>query len=565
VRGDELLTFHGHIDNGAALAHELRLTPRSAAHIYAHALEKWGDDADRHVIGEYAAVLVTPGKRQVRLSRSPLRAPPLHYYQSTDLLAAASVPRALFAAGAPRQLNAQRVADSLWLNFSDETANWYEDLARVPLGTVVTLSPAQKQSRRYYDLAAVAAVRPRSDKECLEQVAASKRPAVALSGGLDSPQVAARALAQLPAHQTLPSFTFVPEPGWDGICTTGMNGDERAAVEAFAAMHPRLRPQFVANEGIAHDHRWSELFHLMGVAPSGLCNMYAFHGLAEAAARNGCDRLLVAEWGNSAFSARGEWAFPELLLSGRWRELWRALARNPHDPRSMPRRLATLAILPVLPASLRRGLQRLAHRGETPARELISPLTQAYAESSGARARADAAGIQQGNEPARNRREAVRRLLINADAESAETYQAFEQLYGVELRDPLAYRPLVEYCIGLPTRMFMREGEPRWLAKQLGAGLMPESQRANRSNGRWDADWHLRIGRRRDDWLAELDRISADPALAEMFDVPRLRQALEEFPDRTSTDPNVWIPLEMGVPRLLLTARFIDFVEGRNR
>ena len=137
-------------------------------------------------------------------------------------------------------------------------------------------------------------------------------------------------------------------------------------------------------------------------------------------------------------------------------------------------------------------------------------------------------------------------------------------MYGVAQRDPMAYRPFVEFCWGLPTNMFMRDGEPRWLARQMSKGIMPEAQRLNRLNGRWNSDWHLRIGRRRRDLLAELDRLESDPRMASMLDLPRLRIALEDWPAHTKTDRHKSLAHELAVPFGLLTARFINYVEGRN-
>jgi asparagine synthase (glutamine-hydrolysing) len=164
----------------------------------------------------------------------------------------------------------------------------------------------------------------------------------------------------------------------------------------------------------------------------------------------------------------------------------------------------------------------------------------------------------------RSRRHAQRMLFINGDGDSAEIYQAFEQMYGVALRDPMAYRPFVEFCFGLPVEMFMRDGRVRWLAKEMAKGLMSEEQRANRLNGRWDADWHLRLGRRRADLLAEVDRLAKDERMAAMFDLPRLRAALEDWPDETEVDAQQFYVREFAVPRGLLAARFINYVEGRN-
>jgi asparagine synthase (glutamine-hydrolysing) len=194
----------------------------------------------------------------------------------------------------------------------------------------------------------------------------------------------------------------------------------------------------------------------------------------------------------------------------------------------------------------------------------MSPLRADYRARNGVEERARATGFVYGRYQPRTAREARAQLFANADGEGAEIYQGFEQLYGVEQRDPYAYRPFAEFCLGLPTDLFLRDGERRWLAKQLAKGVMPEEQRTNQLNGRWDSDWHLRIGRRRGEWRSALDSIARDPRLSEMLDVPRLRRALDAFPERTSTDPQVWQSLEMGVPFGLLAARFINFVEGRN-
>ena len=74
----------------------------------------------------------------------------------------------------------------------------------------------------------------------------------------------------------------------------------------------------------------------------------------------------------------------------------------------------------------------------------------------------------------------------------------------------------------------------------------------------------LRIGRRRKEFLEELQRLETDDRFAEMLDLPRLRAALEEGPEMTEIDPQKYGAREFAVPRGLLTARFINYVEGRN-
>jgi asparagine synthase (glutamine-hydrolysing) len=395
-------------------------------------------------------------------------------------------------------------------------------------------------------------------------LAGFRHPGTTLSGGLDTPQVALRALAALPNDQRLPTFTFHPEPGYDERVQNYFLGDERPLVEAFAAMHPRLDPHFTGNEGYEHDYRWTEFFHLMGAAPSGLCNMYVFHGLLSDAAREGCDLLLLAEWGNFTFSDKGDWGYVEYLLTGKWRQLWLALTRIQTDDRSAFGRFLVRCLLPLMPDAFWRAARRLAKPKHRPFLDMMQPLSSQYRVQSGAQRRLDRSGVFIERYQPRSRRHAQRMLFINGDGDSAEIYQAFEQMYGVALRDPMAYRPFVEFCFGLPVEMFMRDGRVRWLAKEMAKGLMSEEQRANRLNGRWDADWHLRLGRRRADLLAEVDRLAKDERMAAMFDLPRLRAALEDWPDETEVDAQQFYVREFAVPRGLLAARFINYVEGRN-
>ena len=549
------------------------MSPADLARLYGMAMEQWGEDAERRIIGEYCTVIAEPASAKLRLARSPLRAPPLYYCQDDRLIAAASVPRALFAAGIDRRLNETRIADWLMRNLSDAEASPFEDILQVPTGSIVELAYGQpRRLRKWYDhreipfleatddAAVIARVEELLDEGVRACLAGFCRPGSTLSAGLDSPQVALRALAALPDGERLPTFTFHPEADFDGLAPRWQIGDERPMVEAFAAMHPRLDPQFTDNAGREHDYKCRELFHFTG-DPAGINGTYVMHGLLSEAAKVNCDVLLLADWGNVTFSDRGETGFVEYLLTGQWRQLWLALRRPPIHHGSILRRFASRTLAALLPVGLRVPLRRLL-TGKASLSDVARPLSREYRQTSGAEGRLKRSGLDADRHQPRNRREFRALLLDGGDV--APLHQGLEQIYGVALRDPTAYRPFVEYCLSLPTRMFMRDGEMRWLAKQMARGLMPEQQRSNALNGWWDADWHLRIGRRRAEWLAELDRIEKDERLGQMLDVPRLRAALEDWPSQTETDPHKAFAVQLAVPTALIAARFVNYVEGRN-
>ena len=92
--GGQIAAFHGYFDNAAAIAAELDSKADDLARLYGLAVDRWGDEAERRIIGEYCAIVADPANFRLRLSRSPLRGPPLYYFQDEEIAAVASVTRA---------------------------------------------------------------------------------------------------------------------------------------------------------------------------------------------------------------------------------------------------------------------------------------------------------------------------------------------------------------------------------------------------------------------------------------------------------------------------------------
>ena len=121
-------------------------------------------------IGRSSANIVRSSRRQkrncfaCREARSVL--PPCCCFHDAALTVVASVPRALFATGIEQKLNYRRVADSALLNFTDPEVSWFENVFRMPGGSIVELRPGKPRVlRRYYDLLAVPKVHMASDAD----------------------------------------------------------------------------------------------------------------------------------------------------------------------------------------------------------------------------------------------------------------------------------------------------------------------------------------------------------------------------------------------------------------
>lgn len=573
--GDHVL-FTGWFDNQAEIAAQLGVANSDPASVYGYAVDRWGDLADLHVCGAYCAVIDRPRLGEVRLVRSPLSAPPLHYHRSADFVAAASVPRALFALGLPAELDEERLAMHLHVAVYDRPGGWYKSIEALQLGTVVTATRDGERRVRPYDPAGLPEIRLARDEDYVEAaesllgeavsrtLSGFRQPGTFLTGGLDSTIVASHMLGAMPAGQRLPTFTWTSEPGGKGQDSAFHFADERPRVEAFAAMHPRIEPHFTDNADKGFEDGMADLFLLSGISPASIGLFYPYQGGFSAARDRGCDLLIGAGFGNATFSAEGRRGYVEFLKQGRFRQLWRALAARPGDDRATWRRLVSLSLLRALPlpawrmVSRWRGAEPIDHHRTAGA---LNPLWPGRAALEQAAHQADPSL----NRPFfRSRAEEVSAMAQQIDADGFDLMQGLEQKYRIAFRDVTRYRPFVEFCWGLPTDQLMRDGESRYLARRMGRGRIPEAIRTDPRYGLQHGDWHQRIGRRREALLAELRQLRENAQASRLIDIPRLIDLLENFPETSSDDPAIAYQYQIALPNGIAIARLIRYVSGAN-
>jgi asparagine synthase (glutamine-hydrolysing) len=112
--------------------------------------------------------------------------------------------------------------------------------------------------------------------------------------------------------------------------------------------------------------------------------------------------------------------------------------------------------------------------------------------------------------------------------------------------------------------MYVRGGQQRWLARELGRGMMPEAQREDTRWGFHNADWHARTSKDLGRLRREIEAAGDDPVLNDILDVPRALKAVDEWPETSQYDPESYNRFVMGLPRAVLMARFVRFASGRN-
>ncbi len=573
-RATTVLLF-GWLDDAGELRNRLGIRSGAAngADLYLAALERWGDDADRNLNGSYCAIAAT-GEGAIRLARTPWSAPPLYWYRHGKRLIVSPHLRVLFAGGAPEALRPERMRDALAFDFhenDDETL--YDGIRRVPLGATVRLDAAGARVKRWYDPGAVEPVRLARDADYVEQaralldraarnaLAATGKPVLALSSGLDSPLVATALLRQPDCPRPLQALTARPHTDWSATAGADPFDDEWHRVAEFASLHPGLEVRAAPHGSDEFDTLAREIFRSSRLFNPAFANLAIVHQLWRGARRLGANTILTAELGNQSFSARGDWALAEDLRGLRLLRMWRNLSGASRQEASLPRRVWRHSLSPLLPSALQRLPRRLA--GKPEALRLASMLgpeqRRAYIDDAAREGSAWHQGLR-----FRSRRDLARLDHAVCDRGGADVTLALEEIHGICERDVTAYRPLIEFCLGLPTGQFMRNGHDRYLARRMARGVMPEAQRIESRMAMHNADWHLRIGRRREELLAYAESMRAHPLLSEMLDCDRLEATLRDWPETAPQAPEEMLSNYFGVTSGILAGRFLGAIEDRN-
>lgn len=573
-RGEHVL-FFGHILNRRELLQSLGAFSSTDTELYAAAYEKWVDGADLRVVGKFSTIVFDPEAKKIRLSASPLSCAPLHYCHDGAQFVAASRAQAIFDTGRiERVLDEQKIADSLFLNYQDATQGWFKSVTRLASGTRAYVTAQGVTVEQYYNLETVPDVRFANDQQYVDAADALfregtrlmldgyDRPAVSLSGGYDSQAVAAYVMRERP-KDSLRGYTSVPEDGWDGIMSDTRFGNERPYVEALAAMYPQLQPNWVAAEGRSFDYFQREMFEFSLQAQRNAMNLHWIHDIYRQAKSDGCDVILTGSMGNATFSYTGDQMLSGLLSKGAIWPIMKELAAG-GSLWSLPRRFFGQAVMPNLPRALWHKILTSRFGPTDDPFETWCPMNRDYAEEMQVAARGEAIGFDPLFRPAADSRVLRAKMLTMAGGEGTDTMLAFEAIHGIPSRDPTSYRPLVEFCIGIPDDQYLRGGVRRWLAKRMLKGKVPDMVLSEKQRGRQAADWHLRLSRQREALIEEIDWLKEDPVMARRLNLSSLKQALVEFPKETPRDPKLAARLKLAVSRGLTTARFIRYLEGRN-
>jgi asparagine synthase (glutamine-hydrolysing) len=573
-RGGQVLVGDVRVDNREELGRALGLTLRETcdAAVLLAAYERWETDAFERVAGDFACAVWEPARRRLVLACDATARRPLYYHRTERLVAFASLPKGLHAlAEIPVEIDERMVVERLALFPGATTRAPFKGLQRVGAGALVVISPGEIRARRYWkpqpdtvrlrtpeDYAE--ALRERFDEAVAARLRGAGLVGAHLSAGLDSSAVAATAARLLAGvGGRVIGFTAAPRAGFAAPGPSWRLIDEAPMAAKVAAMHPNLEQVVVrASRGspLAGLDRGAWLNDLPVVNPG---NGVWLDAINDAARSRGLKVMLTGSLGNAGPSYDGLQLLPELLRRGR---IWRwageasALVARGHGWRHVLR----LSLGPWAPDAAWQLANRLRGR-PAPGLESHCLLRADGARDLELAAQARAIGYDTLLRPPADGFAARFALLTDGGAISQPGVLAE---WGLDLRDPTSDRRLLEFCLGIPTEEFLRNGVTRALARSAFADRLPQEVVNARYVGYQSADWAEGLTAAREEARAELERLEACGLAAQLIDLPRMRRLIDNWPSEGWEREDIRLIYRAGLLQALSTGRFIRRASGSN-
>lgn len=530
-----MLVADGRLDNRDELAERVgrRSRGQSDSDLLLAAWLKAGEDCLSWLVGDFALAVYDARTRLLTLARDPTGQVPLHYAQVGEDLAFASMPSGLRPILGRLEVDRTVVAAALGSLRDQDPRSAFNDVARVLPGEVVRLgtegprrhiywAPTTIYDEPFKSLDLVEEYRHVLDVAVADCLKGSSGPiATHLSSGYDSSAVTATAARLVRDPSEIIAFTsapVVPAPvpvhHWRigdeseiAAATAGGLGIRHVVVRDVPSMREVMRGQF-----------------LLSQEPNiSVPNLAWLLQIRREAAALGADRLLNGESGNVTLHTGGLYILTEWVRLGRWLTWARQARHAAARPDTHWRGVLFNSFLPWIPKRAADSLRRLRF-GSASAREdpFIRPEWREKALNSAIPEPSHANGYDA-------------RIYWIRTGNPGMLRKAGLAGEGIEERDPLADRRVIEFSLKIPPEQFYWNGVPRPLAREALADRLPKSVIDLNVRGLQAADWAVRFTQA--DASAILDEISQSSTAHELFDLERMKRAIDTWP---TEDWNDW-------------------------
>jgi asparagine synthase (glutamine-hydrolysing) len=515
--GQVWITADARVDGQADLMRELAgrgrdgLADATDAELILHAYHAWGEDCVGHLLGDFAFAVWDGPRRRLFCARDHFGIKPFFYALRPDCLAFSNTLNCVrLHPAVSAQFDDLAIGDFLLFGMSYEpAATTFADIRRLPPAHALIWSDGELRLRRYWTVPTDEEVRYKRNSDYVDHFRELLRTAVQdrlrtnrvtvmMSGGIDSPAVAATA-QQLLKEQGTPFELSATTTVFDRLIP-----DRERHYSGLVARHLGLPIHYLVGDDCQYLERLGEI---AAISPEPSGNLFApiFEDLMERVAAQG--RVTLTGYDGDAplgLSLKAHWA--GLLKTGQWPRLAAELGWYAWVQYQVP------------PVNLRGRVRRLLVRSRPEEPGLPRWLDSAFASRLDLTARwaqrHRAAAV--GGPPARA--PAYRLLQLPGLQHGFEAYDPGRTRLPVEARHVLLDVRLVSFLLAVPPVPWCFK---KWLPRAAVRGVLPEVIR-RRPKSPMAGDPVALLFRREGPRL--ISRFEPTPQLRAYVDVPEWRR-----------------------------------------
>lgn len=508
------------------------------------AYEKWGEDAPKHLIGDFAFMIWDEKQQRLFGARDMSGYRTLYYFKDQTRFVFASTIQPFFTLPfLKKELNESWLAEYLaitgMVDSLDAVATPYKNISQIPPAHFISIVGDTIKVKRYGSLFSEDKLTLKSDAEYIEaftevlttavrdRVRTHRNVGAQLSGGLDSGSVASIAHKRLrDENKNLHTFSYIPPKDFIDYTNGSLAPNETPYINSTLQYMGASNHHFLDFKGKDSYSIIEDFIEDMEMPYKFFENSFWLKGMFEEAEKQDIGILLNGDRGNFTVS----WGsaldyYAKLLKKFNWIKLYSEL--NHYSSVMQGRRFG------LLPLITKTAFPKMDYHLNSGNKKYESIINSDFARRSNINEKLKTFEFHHTGWLPPDSLDNGRKKLFNElhPWNFGNTLTSKLSLkHNLWKRDPTNDLRVIRFCLSVPDNQYIQKGMDRALIRRATKGILPDDVRLNqRVRGAQGLDWVHRVAPYWDEIVEESKIMIKDEYFSQYVNTPLLKEALSAF------------------------------------